>query len=223
MLDISIRSNIKQLEKDLNAFAYKQLPFATATALTALAKLVKPAEQANMQKVLDRPTPFTVNSVGVKGAKKNDLEATVFVKDIAAAYLEPYQFSGRNKLNSKALLKPVNQELNEYGNLPRTLLAQLKARSDIFIGPVKTKSGQIINGVWQREAESARVVGKKGKTRVTKKNLNASGHLKLIIRFEDAHPVKQNLDWFGVAQRVVSKNYNREMGKALAKAIASAR
>ena len=64
-----------------------------------------------MRSVFDRPTPFTLNSIGVKPARKDNLESVVFVKDIATSYLAPYEFGGRNKLNSKALLKPVNVPL----------------------------------------------------------------------------------------------------------------
>lgn len=223
MFEVSIRSNLKEIEKKLDALARQQLPFATAQALTALAKIVQADEQANMHKVLDRPTPFTINSVAVRRASKSSQEATVFVKDIAAAYLDPYEFGGKNRLNSRALLKPVDLSVNQYGNLARAKLAQLKARSDIFIGPVKMRSGQVINGVWQRSMERATVATAKGKSRITRRGLNDSGKLKLLIRFEDAHEVTQHLGWFALAERVVAANFSREFGRALARALATAR
>jgi hypothetical protein len=67
------------------------------------------------------------------------------------------------------------------------------------------------------------VVGRNGKVRNTRKATNTSGRLLLLVKFEDAHPARQHLDWFGVASRTVARTFNREMGKALAKAIASAR
>jgi hypothetical protein len=160
----------------------------------------------------------------VINAKKDNLEATLFLKDIAAAYLEPYEFGGKNKLNAKALLKPVDAPINQYGNLPRNQIAKLKARSDIFIGPIKTKSGKVINGVWQKKAASAIVVNTKtGKHRITKRGLHAGTQLKLLIRFEDAHDVKQHLGWFDVASKVIPANFNKQFGQALAKAIATAK
>ena len=207
MLEISIRSDVKRLEKSLNELAYKQLPFASAVAMTALAKQVQQAEVQNMSKVLDNPTPFTLRSVGVKPARKDTQEALVYVKDIAAEYLLPYEFGGMNKLNSKALLKPIEQSVNKYGNLPRNLLARLKSRPDVFIGPVTRKGGETINGVWQR------IPPQKGKP----------GALKLLIRFTDAHPVTQHLGWRMLAQTIVRTRFNAEMGRALAKAIRTAR
>lgn len=226
MLEISIRSDIKRLEKSLNDLAYKQLPFASATAMTALAKQVKQAEVQNMSKVLDNPTPFTLRSVGVKPARKDTQEALVYVKDIAAEYLLPYEFGGLNKLNSKALLKPIEQSVNKYGNLPRNLLARLKSRSDVFIGAVTfKKTGQTVNGVWQRNPVSrgtrrAGGYGTKGAHSVID---GAQSTLKLLIRFTDAHPVTQHLGWRTLAQTIVRTRSNAEMGRALAKAIRTAR
>jgi len=119
---ISVRTNILDFQKKLGAFAYKQLPYAEMLAITELAKMVQTAERNNMVSILDRPTPFTQASVKVKAAKKTDPTAIVWVQDIAAEYLEPYQFGGKNKLNSKALLKPVGEAVNEFGNLPRMTL-----------------------------------------------------------------------------------------------------
>ncbi len=219
------------MEKSLNDLAYKQLPFAKAKALTSLGKLVAEAEVKNMSAVLDRPTQFTQRSVGVKAATKNSQEAIVYVKDIAAEYLMPYEFGGLNKLNSRALLKPVNVGLNQWGNVPRNVLAKLKTRSDVFFGPVKTKNGEIINGVWQRPYYRGGSANFRGKTQRGRSRLNGlvggasntTGHLKLLFRFADAHPVHQNLGWRALAQKVVAVNFRGELGKALAQAVATAK
>lgn len=207
MFDINIRTNVREIEKSLNDFAYKQMPKAIEAATNSVAKKIAAAQVANMQKVLDRPTPFTLKSVGVRLARKqNNYTAIIYIKDLAAAYLEPYEFGGLNKLNSKVLLKPVDISVNQYGNLPRNKLAQLKNRKDIFIGVVKGKNGQQINGVWQR------IAGPRGKY----------GGLKLLIAFTAAHAVKQHLGWFALAAAMVKKLMNREIGTALARAIAIA-
>jgi hypothetical protein len=232
MIEINVRSNIDAFQRGISALAYRQLPFATAQALTALARQIDLDEQANERKVLDRPKPFTQNAIGIKPARKDRMTAVVFLKDITASYLEPYEFGGRNKLNSKALLKPVDatKNLDQFGNLPRNFLRSLKGRSDIFIGAIKTKRG-LVNGVWQRSVDASTNavpiarMGRDGLIRMgkTRRGINTSGSLKLLIKFDDAHEARQHLDWFGVAQRSVQKHFNREMGKALAKSIATAR
>lgn len=226
MLDISVHAHVKQLERTLDSFAYQQMPFATARALTAIARHVQAAEQQNEIDVLDRPTPFTLKAIRVVGATKTSQEAVVYMMDTAAEYLLPYEFGGLNKLNSRALLLPVAAaaNLNAFGNLPRNLLTQFKSRSDVFVGPVQTAKGAI-SGIWQRVTEEGghATVQRGAKTVRTRKGLNTGSRLKLLVRFTDAHDVRQNLDWFGVAQATVDRTFNREMGRALAQAIASAR
>jgi hypothetical protein len=224
-IGISVSADLRSLTRALNDLEKKQLPFATANALTALAKRVQEAEKAAMPKVFDRPTPFTVNSIGVKAALKNRLEALVFVKDIAASYLMPYEFGGNHKLigSGKTWLEPKDFALlNQYGNFSRSTLDRLKGRTDIFIGTIKTKSGESIGGVWQRPA-AVQVVKRSGKRGVALRGVNKTGHLKLLIRFGDARPVKQHLDFRIRAQAVASATFKAEFAKAMAQALATAR
>lgn len=206
MFTLSVKSDVRALSKKLDALARKQLPFATAQALNATAEQVRDAERENMRKVLDKPTPFTLNSVAIKRASKSNPVAQVYVKPIAVSYLLPYEIGGKNKLNSRALIKPVGQKVNQYGNLPRTTLARLKGKPNVFIGKVQTKDG-VVDGVWQRG----------------KKTRGKSAGLKLLMKFEDAHDVRQHLDYRGVGKRVVAAVFPRALDAAVAKAIASAR
>lgn len=258
MLVISVKTNVERFQAKVDDVAKRQLPFAAATALTSLAGLVAAAEKANEPKKLDRPRPFTTEAIGSTKARKDDLLARVYMKDLTAEYMLPYEFGGLNKLNSKALLKPVDakKDLDAFGNIPagylakfigsswtRKVLAGMKsgprggramARPDVFIGPVKMKSGKIINGIWQRSTDAGvKRVGtlsidkKTGKARIVKsaKNINRSGKLKLIVRFTDAHPIaeKNRLDWFDLAQKTVSSQFLREFTKSMRVALATAK
>ncbi|MCW6519776.1 hypothetical protein NFB64_05265, partial [Yersinia ruckeri] len=82
-------ATLKDLSNQLQQIK-KQLPFAAAQALTSVARQIADAQKVGMQRNLDNPTPFTVNSVGFFGARKDRLQAKVFVRDIAAGYLEPF-------------------------------------------------------------------------------------------------------------------------------------
>jgi hypothetical protein len=209
VIEISVRADVKKLERSLHDLAYKQLPFATALALTNVAKKVQEAEKQALPSIFDEPTPFTTNSIGIVPARKDNPVAQVFVKDIAASYLAPYEFGGKTKgVGSRGVfLRPANIKLNQYGNIPRNKVAQLKGKANVFVGKVKGKSGQEIDGVWQRVPA-------------------AKGHpasLKLLVKFEDPHPAKQHLDFRKRAEQLIRANWNAEMGKALARAIATAK
>lgn len=203
---VSIRSNIEELTKSLSNLAYKQVPYATALALTALAKQVQEAEQEQIKATFKHPKPFTVKSVGMRGATKASQQAIVFVRPIAAKYLAPYEGGGDHVLPGRALLNPKDIRLDKYGQLTRATMARLKARPDIFIGPIKTEHGSI-NGVWQR------IKPMRGKP----------GQLKLLIRFGDALPVNKSLGYGTRAKSVVDRGFNAAFGAAIDKAMASAR
>lgn len=218
--EVSISSNIKEMQRKLGAFANRQLPFATANAVTALAKLVQQDETKNLAAKFAKPSPFTLRSVRSTTARKGTPVATVFVMDKAAEYLDPYERGGVHKLNSRALLNPKGISLNQYGQLRKGALAALKGRRDIFIGPVKTRSG-VVNGVWQRPFIRANQKIR-GKPKVPRGS-NTSGKLKLLIRFGEAIPVGKHLGYMSRATAMVNANFKREMGKALARAMATAR
>lgn len=222
---ISVSADLQKLTKALSQLEKKQLPFATAQALTAVARRVQDAEKKALPEVFDRPTPFTVNSVAVKGARKTDLEAVVFIKDIAAAYLAPYEFGGNHKLigSGKTWLNPKDMSLlNQYGNFSRSALKRFEGRPDVFIGSVKTKSGESIGGVWQRPA-AVQTVKTRGKRGVALRGINQTGHLKLLVRFGDARPVKQHLEFGERAFETVDEYFAIEFAAAMARAIATAK
>ncbi|MDY7560205.1 hypothetical protein [Pseudomonas sp. AB6] len=217
-MDISVRANVKDLQKTLTALANKQIKFATALALTTIAKEVQADEIHNISLVFKKPKPFTQKSVGVKGARKDNLTAIVFVRPIAAKYLEPYEVGGLHVLSGRALLNPKDIKLNAYGQLPRNVLERLKARKDIFIGPVKTKSGSV-NGVWQRIPPKEGQKARRGRAA----SVAQPGHLKLIIRFGDPIIVNKRLNYRSRAQAIVNRRFNAVFGDAMAKALATAK
>lgn len=206
LIDISVRLDVKELNRKLSALANNQIAYATSVALTALAKEVQADEIKNIASTFKKPKLFTQNSVGVQGARKSSLEAIVFVRPIAAKYLEPYESGGSHVLAGRALLNPKNIKLDKYGQLPRKVLARLKARPDVFVGVVKTKKGKV-NGVWQR------IPAKK----------KQPAHLKLLIRFGDALAVTKRLNYRSRAQTIVDRRFSAVLDDAIAHALATAR
>ncbi|NHB89594.1 hypothetical protein [Photorhabdus tasmaniensis] len=218
-------AGLKELSNKLTQIK-KQVPFATAQALTKVARQIEQAEKKAIERKLDNPTPFTVKSVGSVGASKNNLKAKVFVRDIAASYLTPLEVGGVHKLNSSALLNPKNIKLNKYGNLPRNKLQQLKAKPDVFIGEVTTSEHNSVNGVWQRKKARK---GKKGKKRLkrspngTRRERKKQRPPKLLIRFGDALPVTPILGYQERARKMADALMPQAMSQALDEAIKTAK
>lgn len=194
-------AELKQLVGRLSNIS-KQMKFAQARALTRVSRLIQSEEQSNIEKTFDNPTPFTLKSVKSIGARRDNLQAKVFIQSIAASYLEPYETGGVHKLAGKALLNPKSIRLNKYGNIPRTRPKTLAAREDVFIGTVNTDAGDV-SGIWQRKKRTTIKKRSRSKGGTSKQR----GQLKLLIRFGEAMPVKQRLRFYDVADQTFSRSY----------------
>ncbi len=221
MYDISVKTNLDQVTRKLSALAYDQLPFATAQALTQLARDVQAGERLAMQRQLDRPTPFTLRGVRIIPARKGQPWATVYVQDITARYLEPYERGGLNVLNGRALLKPIAQGLNQYGNIPKGTLARLtggRAQASKLVqwaargGVAPRPKGRRSRSVFVGDINGTRGVWKR-----------VGRGLRLLIRFSDAHQATQRIHYRETAARIVAAGFNRRLGEALARAMATSR
>lgn len=213
-------ANLTDLSNQLRTLR-KQIPFATAQAMTVVVRKIEDAQKVAMQRNLDNPTPFTVKSVKSRGARKSDLKAKVFVMNTAAAYLEPFETGGVHKLNGSALLNPKDIKLNKYGNLPRNKLSSLKSKENTFIGDIGG-----VNGVWQRKKAKK---GKKGRKRLqrspngTRRDKKKQPMPKLLIRFGDALPVEPVLGYQDRAMKMTQALLPQEINRAIAEAIRTAK
>ncbi|HCU0910327.1 TPA: hypothetical protein OUF85_003547 [Klebsiella pneumoniae] len=211
-------ATIKDLSRQLQTLQ-KQIPYATAQAMTAVVRQIAAAQKVALGRKLESPTPFTVNAVGSSGARKNDLRAKVYVRDIAAGYLEPFEFGGDHKLNSSALLNPKNIKLNKYGNMPRNKLSQLKAKSNVFIGDVNN-----VNAVWQRrKPKPAKKKKAKRSPNGTRRPKPKQRPPKLLVRFGDALPVTPTLDYMNRSRSMAAGLMPGALSRAIEEAIRTAK
>ena len=74
---ITLTSNIDEVRKQFAEFSDRRFNAAMATALTRTAVQVRNAVQAEMPRVLDRPTPYTTRQLRYVPAKADRLAAAV--------------------------------------------------------------------------------------------------------------------------------------------------
>lgn len=158
-MHIRVGVDVRSLTTWAHKMASDQVPYATAVALNKTAQLVRDAEKAEMQRVFDRPTRFTLNSVWVKRATKQSQEAIVWLKDdygTRAHYLMPQIEGGgrplkrfEQRLVSLGAMRPGERAvpgkgvpLDAHGNLSRGLIVKILSQvgSRGFHGDYSVKS-----------------------------------------------------------------------------------
>ncbi len=202
----------------------KQVGYAASKALNATAKKVADAMPDELERALDKPTPFTKRGVRVlRYASKAKLEASVGFMAAQAKYMQ-LQIEGGVRQPGKAGLKiPAAIKLNEYGNIPRGIIAQLvavarkeqgmkkatirkiqvSARLELFYGDPKDQAGK----TWPRGIYKI-----------------ANGALiPLIIFPQVAARYKPRFDFHGKARAIVEREWQGQFDAALADALRTAR
>ena len=205
-MNLSIQADFTQLTKNLTRVQREQVPFAIAQTLNALGDDVARAVTVQMDRYLDRPTPFTkkayVGGRGFKGkrATKRNFEAILIPGDIQAKYLK-FQIAGGTRLpDQKAILVPTKlAPKNKFGNLTRGNRKRMVAGGGNFFsaGDREGKTPGIYKRVGNRVQPFAFYVDD--------------------ARYEAIFPVEK------IAGGVVRNNLPRRFREALAKAVASAR
>lgn len=118
---IRLRVDVEELTKDLPSVLgdiKKQLPYAIAVALTRVASTAKKRIVGAMPTVFDRPTRYALNSLYMKAATKQTLEATIWVKDAWDKGVPPVNFISPNVFGGGRSMKKHERALRIKGLLP---------------------------------------------------------------------------------------------------------
>jgi hypothetical protein len=217
-MQISVKSDVDKALKGMSRLHKKQIPFAAALGLSMTAKKVAKVEQRMMVRKLDRPTPFTIKGVRWQGASKNDfktgrLHSRVYLMPTQAEYLRFQIEGGTRTPKDTAIAVPTrNVKLNRYGNLSGSQgrIKRLLAKKNTFQGIIGDGAG-----VWQRPKRGKRSRGGSG-------TIGQSG-LKLLVAYESSTQYQPRFDFYGIAERSVRINVGKEMDKAIARALRSAK
>ncbi len=124
---------------------------ACAVALNKAGKLVKEAEVAEMKTVFNNPTRYTLKSLQLTPATKNDLKVTVWFKvpdRMGVHYLVPQVDGGQRKLKGfergvglGELVPALGAKLNQYGNVSMGQIRQILS----VLGKAENAAGYMAN------------------------------------------------------------------------------
>ncbi|MFY0619033.1 hypothetical protein [Shimia sp.] len=225
---LTISDSIQSFERSLSDVAQRQLPFATAMALNDTAADVDEAWTKQMARRLDRPTPFTMRGIRRQRAVKRRLVATVAFKDIQAQYLRLQVEGGSRKPVGNAILIPVAQKLNRYGNMPKGAVGRSVKRKDTFIASRgDKKTAHLRPGIYKRPKRGAYMKNRSRKSAGQQYgygNKNRGKHKgpQLLVAFQDRASYRARLDLQSVAERRARQSMPLHFKKRFIAAMATA-
>lgn len=225
---VSIRGDVKAITRDLTHLQRKQVPFATAEALTDVAGVAKRAEERAIAREFDSPTPYTRRAVYMQRAEKRSLTAVVGLKDRgsrggrpAVQYLQAQMRGGRRRD------KGLDVALRKRGVLPRgyQALPSRYLKKDRYGNIKKVTARSILRALDKKYGKRARVKtvylevnGRKGVWRT-----DTAGGVHPLLFFVRAPEYSKRYDFEAVAERAVRRAFPVAMQRALRRALATAR
>jgi len=235
---ISFESNIDAWSKGLERFA-NQVPFATASALTATANEVRTEQLDVMATVFDRPTPYTLRSLQVRPATKQLLNADVGFKEAPRSskhYLLPQVEGGgrphkpfekwlirKGVMASSEYAVPASGlRLNAYGNVSPGIITQIL--SQLSAGPDAMQ--------WETSKSRKRAGPARSRYFIPKAGGNlrrgiwrrtGKGKVEPVFVFVANVGYQARFAFYDISQRVSERAFPRQFKTALEQAIRTAR
>ncbi len=246
---INIRKTVDTLTPALSALQRRQLPFATAQALTQTAKGVRKDLTDALSQAFDKPTRYTLGAIAYLSASKTRLTSAVLIKDDSAKGTPPLKFLAAEVAGGERRAKRFERALQARGLLPAGWIAvpgrdtKLDASGNVsgalivsILSDLRAfaEVGYVANRVTKREARlsgGARKVRRAGKyfvvmpgKRGTPGIYRKSGRgVELVFIYARHATYQPRYDFFKLAEAAALKRFPAEFNKALANALASAR
>lgn len=200
MTDFAIDVRLPEIHDRLDKLARQQIPFATALALTWTANEARDQVKAGL------PSRFVIRSTwlerGIRTtpASKRQPQAVVYSRD---PFMVKQERGATKRPRAQFTALPRKIRRNQKQRITRSKRpAQILKRPNTFIQNLPGKTDRA--GIFQR-------VGRKGRPR--------------LLYVLDPRPmeVKPRFEFAKTVERVVTRRYDKNFGKALARALATAR
>jgi hypothetical protein len=248
MITIKAQDDLDRIKRLMGDNITRHIPYATAVALTELAKRVRTNEIAVMHTRLKQPTRWTINSLYTRRAdwRKRPIEAHVWFNDYGAKgtpaekYMPYSVYGGQRKhkrfekaLIARGLMQPSQfvvpgsgAQIDSYGNMSKgqivRVMSGLKAFSETGYDANATNSARS-----RRKGNASKyfVATISGQAGVWERVMSGFGDgVKPIMLFTDASPYyRKRYPFFQVAENIQRKWYFFEFEKAFNHALATAK
>ena len=149
---LAIKVDDREMRKAFKQLRDRQIPYAIAGALNDVAEHARQDLVAEMEKVFDRPTPFTLRAFYTQKAGPRRLTAQVGIRDFAPKgtpawkYLEPNVEGGARRMKrferalsalsgGQYIVPGRGAKLDAYGNISRGQITQIMSRLGAMSDP----------------------------------------------------------------------------------------
>jgi hypothetical protein len=122
-IEISVRSNIKEVSRKLGIFAQKQINYATARSLNDCIQDCRQAVPNAMRQVFRDPVPRTLNALRYKPATKSTLTATLWINDDGGKGIAPAKYLAAEVQGGARHQKRFERALQMRGLMPAGMFA----------------------------------------------------------------------------------------------------
>jgi hypothetical protein len=233
---------VKRVTDEL-AKAEKQVTFATAVALTRTAQIAKREVEAEMPRVFDRPTRWSLNSLRLIPAKKDRLVARVEMKNEADKSAPATKWLNPEIEGGPRPDKASERNLRSKGRLPagKFIVPGKGAKLDRFGNMAKGAITKALSGVggFAEQGYSANATGsrrsrakgnakryfvmRRGSTPIGIAERTSRNRMHILLAFTRRPTYSKRLDFYGIGDKVVQRHLRDEFEKAYAKAMRTAR
>lgn len=246
-MQVTASIDTSKLTKDLQLWQKQTVPLAIAKALTFTGKAIQRELVAEMGRVFDRPTRWTLNSTYLKPATPQRLEALIKLKDEAfkslpaMRWLGPQVFGGgRDPKRSEQLLRAkgilrgdefivpgAGARLDAYGNLSRGQMQQILSRVGASRDPLQRAQGRVsrVRGQAYGETYFAVTVPRGRLTRrgIYRRVVFGSGSaVEPVLIFVKRPRYRRRLRFFDIVEQVFQTRYPLQLKYELELAIRKA-
>lgn len=234
-MQFDIRSNVKAVTGWLDDAQKKQLPFATALAMTKTAQDVKVEEITVMKRVFNNPTPYALNALRVSPATKRNLIASVEFKEFSAKgtpakrFLNPEVHGGpRSQKSHERQLAPYmagkrftapaqGYPLNQYGNIPGSTYNRILSHLTVNRDATQNVTGSKRSKAKRANSQFFGIPGKGVFERKGKKKIRP------VLIFTRPPSYTKRFPFYETGQRVVAQRFDVNFAIAWQRAMATAR
>jgi hypothetical protein len=211
-MQISVKSDIAKLRKDVGVLFRSQIPFASQVAINATAFDVRRATQTALKSRLHKPTQYTFKSglqVEKATSKKNPIAKVGFRSETfgkgsgsipQADYMKRLIEGGTRLPRGKSIPVPVpkNMKPNKSGNIPRGKINRLLGDKDRYFSGVPN-GGKGDAGIWERMPRNSKRA----------KSKNKGGKIRMVISYESKTQYQSIFPFKKIASTIVKRKFKR--------------